>query len=254
MPIVSLVGIKEGVGNTSINAALATILARQGRNVLAIDLCPDNALRLHLGMPWDAAPPIHDRPANDDDWRRHTWRSPDGAYFLPNRGSTDLSPDITGRHGHEWITRDLPLLGRSPDNWILLDTPLFGGQGTRQALAVADITIVITNSEPSSYIRVLEAWSTIETQCQSRARARAPLLVINQFDPRAPLQNDIQDLYRNRFGDTCFPRAIPHDTRVAESLGKGLNIANYAPDSPVASRVSALALWIGARKRLPEHS
>ncbi len=252
MPIVSLIGIKEGVGNTSVSAALATILAQQGKNVLAIDLCPDNALRLHLGMPWEASPTSRACPTTYSEWRKFTWRSPDGAFFLPNNVRNVPASDITAQESAEWVIKDLPQLVQSSDNWILLDTPIFGSI-TQQALSVADIAIIVTNNTPSSYIRVLEAWPALEAarQCQ---KMQPPLLVINQFDPRSLLESDVHELYYARFGDRCFPRAIPYDTRVGESLAKGLNIASYAPSSPVTSRIGALPLWIKAQKQLPKNS
>jgi Mrp family chromosome partitioning ATPase len=48
--VISVVSAKGGVGKTTLSACLAMGLA-PGRDVLAVDLDPQNALRLHLGVP-----------------------------------------------------------------------------------------------------------------------------------------------------------------------------------------------------------
>ena len=50
MPLVTLGSPKGGVGKTTLAAHLAALLARRGHRVLAIDLDPQNALRLHFGL------------------------------------------------------------------------------------------------------------------------------------------------------------------------------------------------------------
>lgn len=50
MPLIAFVSPKGGVGKTTIAAHIAAILAQRGYRVLALDLDPQNALRLHLGL------------------------------------------------------------------------------------------------------------------------------------------------------------------------------------------------------------
>jgi cellulose biosynthesis protein BcsQ len=48
MQVVSVIAAKGGVGKTTVTANLCIALAASGRQVLAIDLDPQNALRFHL--------------------------------------------------------------------------------------------------------------------------------------------------------------------------------------------------------------
>ncbi|WP_290437343.1 cellulose synthase operon protein YhjQ/BcsQ [Aeromonas caviae] len=53
MKAIALQGIRGGVGTTAIVAGLAQAAHEQGARVLAVDLCPDNQLGIHLGLPHD---------------------------------------------------------------------------------------------------------------------------------------------------------------------------------------------------------
>jgi cellulose biosynthesis protein BcsQ len=74
MPLLCLASPKGGVGKTTLAANLACGLAGLGARVVALDLDPQNALRLHFGVP------LHDgrRPAGSGccPTARPTWRRP----------------------------------------------------------------------------------------------------------------------------------------------------------------------------------
>ena len=46
MKVITVVSAKGGVGKTTLAANLASVLAARGRRVIALDLDPQNALRL----------------------------------------------------------------------------------------------------------------------------------------------------------------------------------------------------------------
>ncbi len=51
MPLIAFTSPKGGAGKTTLAAHVAALLARRGHKVLALDLDPQNALRLHFGVP-----------------------------------------------------------------------------------------------------------------------------------------------------------------------------------------------------------
>ena len=50
MAVLGLQGVRGGVGTTTITAALAWSLQMLGENVLVVDACPDNLLRLSFNV------------------------------------------------------------------------------------------------------------------------------------------------------------------------------------------------------------
>src|SRR4051812_19205889 len=51
MPLIAFASPKGGVGKTTLAAHLAALLAQRGHRVVALDLDPQNALRLQFGLP-----------------------------------------------------------------------------------------------------------------------------------------------------------------------------------------------------------
>jgi cellulose synthase operon protein YhjQ len=83
VPLIAFASPKGGVGKTTLAAHAAALLARAGHKVIALDLDPQNALRLHLGV--DLAAPgafcarLPEKPA----WRDCLVETPSGARLLP---------------------------------------------------------------------------------------------------------------------------------------------------------------------------
>ena len=82
MVVFSVVSAKGGVGKTTITANMAMALAG-GRNVVAVDLDPQNALRLHLGVPVEEIDGIGRATLEARSWKTSLLRGGAGPYALP---------------------------------------------------------------------------------------------------------------------------------------------------------------------------
>ena len=83
MPLICIASPKGGVGKTSVAAGLSDALRRAGRTVVAIDCDPQNALRLHLGLPITEVEGYLARLPERPDWRRFLRQTPAGIDLLP---------------------------------------------------------------------------------------------------------------------------------------------------------------------------
>jgi len=83
MPLVLFSSPKGGVGKTTFAAYTAAILVRRGYRVLALDLDPQNALRLHLGMPLREELGFMASIDQRADWRAAAVDTPSGVRLLP---------------------------------------------------------------------------------------------------------------------------------------------------------------------------
>ena len=83
MPLIAVASPKGGVGKTTLTAHLAAILAGRGHRVTVLDLDPQNALRLHMGVSIREESgflaDIASRPA----WKSAVLRTESGASLLP---------------------------------------------------------------------------------------------------------------------------------------------------------------------------
>ncbi|MFC7610132.1 cellulose synthase operon protein YhjQ/BcsQ [Teichococcus aestuarii] len=89
MPLIAFASPKGGVGKTTLAANVADALCRSGRSVLLLDLDPQNALRLHFGVPLhDTSGFMADLPRRPD-WRAQVRRTASGVLLLPH-GAMEL--------------------------------------------------------------------------------------------------------------------------------------------------------------------
>jgi cellulose synthase operon protein YhjQ len=83
MPLILFNSPKGGVGKTTLAAHVAAILAKRGHRVLALDLDPQNALRLHLGLSIRDEAGYLNVIDRGPDWRRSAMDTPAGVRVLP---------------------------------------------------------------------------------------------------------------------------------------------------------------------------
>ncbi len=247
MRIVAITGVKGGMGTTTLTAALAEALLTQGHPVLAIDLTPQNDLRLHLGMPWQATDGLASRIDAGESWLEGAWVSAEGVRFLPfgERGERSLTERFD--HDREWLRRALHEIDFPVDGWVLIDTPVHHPSLLAQALAAAHAALLVATPEPATHARL----ATMEREIQQAAVDPLALhLAINRFDPTVTLQREIVALMKTKLAGRLAPVEIPEDPRMAEALASKRTVVGYAPGSGVASRIGTLALWLKARAGL----
>lgn len=83
MPLLLFTSPKGGVGKTTLAAHTAAMLAKRGHRVLALDLDPQNALRLHLGVSIREEAGFLGVIDQQPDWRGLTIDTPAGVRLLP---------------------------------------------------------------------------------------------------------------------------------------------------------------------------
>ena len=88
MPLIAFVSPKGGVGKTTIASHVAALLSARGYRVMVLDLDPQNALRLHLGLPMqDESGFMADLASGrDTPWQDRVRQSPHGPAVLPHGG------------------------------------------------------------------------------------------------------------------------------------------------------------------------
>src|SRR3954447_24727126 len=125
MPLISITSPKGGVGKTTLAANVAFEMSRLGGRVLALDIDPQNALRLHFGLPLSdrsgLLPALHAHGR----WQQAVRETGHGVLVLPHGEAASTSSDDHARAGS-----DVTAIGRilqdilSDDTMtIVVDTP-----------------------------------------------------------------------------------------------------------------------------------
>ena len=213
MNLVALQGIRGGVGTTSIVAGLALAAREQGARVLAVDLCQDNLLGIHLGLPHDD-PRGWSRLADPaGEWASALYRYEEGLDLLPHGGAAGVSagPWLAAITGYDLVLLDVPMTG-------------LPGLPCRRLLVV--------NADANCHVRLYRhRWEADER------------LLVTQFTSRRALQQDLLDLWQ------AGGRAAPAQPASAPGRGDGRSHGRQAtgrapcprqPDRPRADDAGQL--------------
>jgi len=223
--VVTITSGKGGVGKTTATANLAAALALGGQKVVCVDA--DIGLRnldLILGLEnrivYDLVDVVEGRCRLKQAMIRHKQ--------LPN---LFLIPAAQTRDKNAVSPSDMMRLGddlRAEYDWILIDSPAGIERGFRNAIAPADIVIVITNPEVSAVRDADRIIGLIEAEEKGPAR-----LVINRLNPEMVKRGEMltpEDVIE--LLAITLIGVIPEDESVVIASNRGTPIAldekNYA--------------------------
>jgi len=245
MPLICIGSPKGGVGKTTIAANLAHALARAGRQVLAVDFDPQNALRLHFGIPLsDGAGFLAELPRRPD-WRRMAREVAPGLRLLPH-GTVDLTDALalTQAQDQDPTLLEVPLASMlaEPGLIVVTDTP----PGPSRALAAlvphAAVVLVALLADGASAAQLPELQTgrflgrgTLGSLFATRLR-----VVLNEVDPASRLATEVSQSLAQSLGPRLVG-AVSRDHAVAEALACQSLIADYAPQCRAVTDFADLA-------------
>lgn len=222
MPLIAFASPKGGVGKTTIAAHMAAILARRGHQVIALDLDPQNALRLHLGVPVREEGRFMCSLASRPAWRECLVETPHGVRLLPY-GPVDPFGTLELAMA---LTRDPSLLAdpvrdmlSDPDRIVILDSPPGPNAGLAAVASQVDLLVLILLADGGS-AAVIPQIATNRFLGRGTLAARAAdraVVVLNQVDENEPLSEAVMEMAQNALGPRLIG-AICRDQGLAEAL------------------------------------
>ncbi|MFM5111603.1 cellulose biosynthesis protein BcsQ [Aeromonas caviae] len=219
MKVIALQGIRGGVGTTAIVAGLAQAAHEQGARVLAVDLCPDNQLGIHLGLPHDDPGGWSRLTQPAREWRGALHRREEGLDLLSHGGGEGTSAEwLAGIDGYDLVLLDLPL-GMVP--------------------VIPCRRLLVVNADANCHVRLhRHPWAADER------------LLVTQFSSQRALQQGLLDLWLAG-GLPLLNLHLHRDEAMAEAMAAKLPVGRYAPTSLVAHELAALATWCLAEGEAP---
>ena len=245
MKLIAVHALSGGAGASTVTALLAMALAVERRPVLALDLSPDNLLRLHFGMAWSDPSGLATQMAAGHPWHEAAYRSQDNINFIPfgDPGSAldSLSSELARQPN--WLARTLSEVALPPDTWVLCDCPRFPGgldhPLTESALQTAELVLLVASPDPRSALALPRVRSALDSR-----RGCDYAVVLNCFDASRTLDRDILSLLNLEFADCLAPVTVHRDEAIREAFACKSNITAYAPSSQAVQDFSALATWL----------
>jgi cellulose synthase operon protein YhjQ len=250
MALLLMASPKGGVGKTTLSAGLAHALSRVRPRVIALDLDPQNALRLHFGVPiTDPAGFVAGLPMGAD-WRASLRQTPYGVGLLAH-GATDLRGAVAL---HAAIERAPELLAgpvrdmlADPGTLVVADLPP-GASPVLAALApLAALLVAVLLPDPASTALLPHIEQGRFLGRGTLATLGAPRIVValNQVDPHSALSRSTAEAVARHLGPRLVG-AVCREDSVAEALAWQRPLLAHAPDSAPGRDLADLAAAVAA--------
>ncbi|MHA4975149.1 cellulose synthase operon protein YhjQ [Pseudomonas sp. NFR09] len=238
--VVVLVSVKGGVGRSTLAAAIASGLQRQGRPALALDLDPQNALRHHLCLGLDM-PGVGATSLLNESWAA-----------LPERGFAGCRLVAFGATDHEqqhslnrwlgqdseWLSKRLSGLRLSGQDTVIIDVPAGNTVYLSQALSVADAVLVVVQPDVASF-STLDQMDSLLAPHLKRAKPPQRFYVINQLDGAHRFSLDMAEVFKTRLGAALLG-TVHRDPAFSEAQAYGRDPLDPTVNSIGSQDVHAL--------------
>jgi cellulose synthase operon protein YhjQ len=251
MTLVCFTSPKGGVGKTTLAANVANELSRAGVRVVALDLDPQNALRLYFGLPLEDADGFTHALPQHPDWRRCLHRTASGVSVLPygaSKTSDALSLAAAVAEAPVLLLQPVLDILADPDICVVLDTAPGESSLLAALLPRIDllINVLLVDAASVALIPGLKASARCNDGAAAEDSSPATGFILNQFDPRTRLGRVIADAAALNLGSSILG-VVYRDEFVGEAIASQMLVSDYAPASKAAVDIAQISQKILSR-------
>lgn len=247
--IVSVCIEKGGTGKSQTAVNLSAALVKYCKQkVLVVDLDPQGTASLGFGI----------SPLSNNTHAIHEVLSgeiaPEDAVYAYNDSELCIMP---ARHelalyGSQEFTTEFDKLLRSMSSvfdFIFIDLPPTLGNFTTTALSLSDAALIPVNASSSvCIVALISQLRTIKTIVEEHINDRLAVLgILACMINNTRICTEVVSWMEEEYSDLMFQTKIRQNIKLAESLGLGVPIFDYSPDSYGALDYKSLALEIMGR-------
>lgn len=242
--IVGVVSYKGGVGKTTVTSNLAMNLRRLTQTVSAIDLDDQNALRLHFGLPFSLQKGIA-MYASPEDWRHVARMSTSGVMVYPY-GHVSAIQRLQFQQQLEMQNSPLSvwLKNMRGNELVLIDTPPGDNPAVRETIRMADILLVILNTDGASFATIGLIDELVRTYRPQLLYENKMHYLLTDYDERSSMERAVYDAVRRVCAERLAPLAIHHDTVLKEAFVSHALLNEYNKNSQVLWEFERLSQWL----------
>ncbi|EDP58477.1 cellulose biosynthesis protein BcsQ [Vibrio sp. AND4] len=239
------VSLRGGCGSTTVTANLAQALVKINKQVLAIDALPENLLRLHLGLSFEARDGWAARVLSDDAWFEAGYQSPQGALLLPfgelnaqQKGLFSQSYQYLQAIGHSTLQVN------NSEQWQLFHGDISYLTAPEMHLFVEsmDMVFVVMNADTMNYA-LLQPTLSHTPQIGNLIKLGKLRYILNQYQPETEVGRDFMLVLKKELGDALVPVLMHRDTALQECVANLTTVQHYSPTSQAAKDYQSLAFW-----------
>ncbi|WP_250537188.1 cellulose biosynthesis protein BcsQ [Caballeronia sp. AZ10_KS36] len=247
MKTIAVVSTTGGAGRTTVAATLAVLLARRGRDVVAIDFDWQNMLGAWLGLDALAPRGIGEALCCTSDassaWHEHTWRNDDGVLFVPHGQLTlDEAAACDARlAAHpQWLRHAIAQIALPASGVAVIDTPRYPSRQAQQAACAADLVLCVCPPDPAACATFVAHLPALLDAC------RDVRIVVNRLNPAREMQRDVLAMLRAAAGGLPVAQRIHMEAALPEAFARGAWLMDEAPHTQASHDLHGLAHHVDA--------
>ena len=243
MQVIAFISGKGGVGKSTLAANIAVAMTQRKKRVLLIDLDPQNAQRLHLGMDPDEIAGL----VREGISPTSVFDSPFDVKFIPfgrvNEAELEDFEAELKRHP-KWVVNGIDTLHESEFDFIILDTPPGPTVYLQQALMAAHRALVIVLADAASYASIPKITALVGHYTAERPDFHGMNLLLNQMPTHGKLGHQVRSALFADHGAQMVPVAIHKDVQVSQALAFERPVLQYEPGCKASLDIQYLADWL----------
>lgn len=239
---------KGGCGKTTVAINLAASIAREGHQVLLVDLDPQGHCALGLAVPDEQMDlsilecllgRVEGEPI---ELSRIVWQISPNLSLAPARNNLcTLEPRLGDRSDVQHLLRELLEGYTDRYQYCVIDCPPHMGLLMRNGLRAADEVVIPVDTGYFSLHGLAQQMASVEQLFEDEPHRPRVRVLANQYDVRTKLAREILAELHRRFEGAVYQTTVNFNTKLKEGASFGQPITEFAPNSMGARDFQRLA-------------